>query len=107
MAFTMNTSDYTTTLAGLLMAIAFPAIIISYLAMKHPTYCKTSWFHCCNGCSNRNYCMWLAFGFVSPDTYMIPQQVAVEEAIEEATPTGPIFAIEILEGFCRRRSPRL
>ena len=33
--FTMNTSDYTVTLAGLLLAIAFPAILIAYLAMKH------------------------------------------------------------------------
>ena len=35
-AFTMNSSDYTVTIAGILMAIAFPAIVIAYLAMKHP-----------------------------------------------------------------------
>jgi plastocyanin len=48
--------------------------------------------------------MWFAFGFVSPDTYMIPQQVAVEELIE-VTPTGPIFAIQILEGSTEEGNP--
>ena len=32
----LNTSNFTVTLAGILMGIAFPAIIISYLYMKHP-----------------------------------------------------------------------
>ena len=30
-AFTMNSSNYTVTIAGILIAITFPAIIISYL----------------------------------------------------------------------------
>ena len=39
-AMTMNTSNYTVTIAGILMAIAFPAIVIAYLSMKHPTVAK-------------------------------------------------------------------
>ncbi len=102
--FTMNTSDYTITLAGILMAIAFPAIVISYLAMKHPNIVKPIGAIVALA-SATGIITWLAFGFVSPDTYMIPQQVAVEEAIEEATPTGPIYAIQILEGSTEEGNP--
>ncbi len=52
---TMNTSDYTVTLAGLLMAIAFPAILIAYLAMKHSTLTKPIGIYCRNCSSNRNH----------------------------------------------------
>ncbi len=102
--FTMNTSDFTVTLAGILMAIAFPAIIISYLAMKHPSIVKPVGAIVAMAVAT-GIITWLAFGFVSPDTYMIPQQVAVEEAIEEATPTGPIFAIQILKGSAEVDNP--
>ncbi len=102
--FTMNTSDFTVTLAGILMAIAFPAIVISYLAMKHPTVVKPVGAIVAMAAAT-GIITWLAFGFVSPDTYMIPQQVAVEEAIEEATPTGPIYAIQILEGSTEEGNP--
>jgi len=101
---TMNTSNFTVTLAGILMAIAFPAIIIAYLAMKHPTIVKpVGSIVAIAGATG--IIMWLAFGFVSPDTYMIPQQVTIEEIIEEVTPTGPIFAIQILEGSTQDGNP--
>ena len=76
-AFTMNTSNYTVTLAGLLMAIAFPAIIIAYLSMKHPNYVKPIGA-IVGMASATGIIMWLAFGVVSPDSYIIPQ-VQVEE----------------------------
>jgi len=96
-AFTMNTSNYTITIAGILMAIAFPSIIIAYLAMKHPAIVKPVG-SIVGMAAATGIIMWIAFGLVSPDTYMIPQQVGVEEPTEEITPTGPIFAISILEG---------
>ena len=102
--FTMNTSNYTITLAGILMAIAFPAIVIAYLAMKHPNIVKPIGAIVALS-SATGIVAWLAFGFVSPDTYMIPQQVAVEEAIEETVPKGPIYAIEILEGSVEEGNP--
>jgi len=95
-AFTMNTSNYTVTIAGILMAIAFPAIIIAYLAMKHPAVVKPVG-SIVGIAAATGIIMWVSFGFVSPDTYMIPQQVGVEEPTEEIIPTGPIFAISILE----------
>ena len=95
-AFTMNTSNYTVTIAGILMAIAFPAIIIAYLAMKHPAVVKPVG-SIVGIAAATGIIMWVSFGFVSPDTYMIPQQIGVEEPTEEIIPTGPIFAISILE----------
>jgi plastocyanin len=104
-AFTMNTSNFTITLAGILMAIAFPAIIIAYLAMKHPNYLKPVG-SIVGMAAATGIIVWVAFGFVSPDTYMIPQQVEVEEPTEEdVASTGPIFAIEILEGSAQEGNP--
>lgn len=103
-SLTMNTSNYTITIAGILMAIAFPAIIIAYLAMKHPNYLKPVG-SIVGIASATGIIMWLAFGFVSPDTYMIPQQVEVIEEPSEEIPKGPVFAIEILEGSSVEGNP--
>jgi len=102
--FTMNTSDYTVTLAGLLLAIAFPAILISYLAMKHSTLVKPIG-SIAGMAAATGIIVWFAFGFVSPDTYMIPQQVGVDEPEEDLTPSGPIFAIEILKDSVKKGNP--
>jgi len=101
---TMNSSAFTVTLAGILMAIGFPAIIIAYLAMKHPTIVKPVG-SIVGMAAATGIIMWFAFGFVSPDAYMIPQQVGVEEPVEEVVPTGPIFAIQILEGSSEEGNP--
>lgn len=103
-AFTMNTSNFTVTLAGILMGIAFPAIIIAYLAMKHPNYLKPIG-SIVGIAAATGIIAWVAFGFVTPDTYMIPQQIGTEEPVEEVTPTGPIFAIKILEGSSEQGAP--
>jgi len=104
-AFTMNTSAYTVTIAGILMAIAFPAIIIAYLAMKHPQYLKPVG-SIVGIASAAGIIAWIAFGFVSPDQYMIPQEVEVEEpSAEEVAPAGPVFTIEILEGSAEEGNP--
>jgi len=104
-AFTMNTSAYTVTIAGILMAIAFPAIIIAYLAMKHPQYLKPVG-SIVGMASAAGIIAWVAFGFVSPDAYLIPEEVVVEEpSAEEVAPAGPIFPIEILEGSAVEGNP--
>ena len=95
-SLTMNTSNYTITIAGILMAIAFPAIVIAYLSMKHPDIAKPIGAIAAMA-SATGIIMWISFGiFSAPDTYMIPQQIGVEEPEEDLTPAGPIFAIEIL-----------
>jgi len=101
---TMNTSAYLVTFAGILMAIAFPAIIIAYLAMKHPTIVKPVGSIIVMAAAT-GIIMWLAFGFVSPDTYMIPQQAIVEEPMEEVATGGPILTIQILEDSSEEGNP--
>ncbi len=103
-AFTMNTSAYTVTITGILMGIAFPSIIIAYLAMKHPVYLKPVG-SIVGIASATGIIAWVAFGFVTPDTYMIPQAVVEEPVEEEVAPTGPVFAIEILEGSATQGNP--
>ena len=104
-AYTMNTSAYTVTIAGILMAIAFPAIIIAYLAMKHPQYLKPVG-SIVGMASAAGIIAWIAFGFVSPDQYMIPQEVEVEEpSAEEVAPAGPVTTIEMLEGSAEEGNP--
>lgn len=96
-AMVLNTSNYTVTLAGILMAIAFPAIVISYLYMKHPEVAKPIGAIVSMAAAT-GIIMWVSFGmFASPDTYMIPQQASIDEPTEDLTPSGPIFAIEILK----------
>ncbi len=96
-AMVMNTSNYTVTIAGILMAIAFPAIIIAYLSMKHPTVVKPIGA-IVSIAAAVGIIMWISFGiFSAPDTYMIPRQAGVEEMAEDLAPSGPIFAIEILK----------
>jgi plastocyanin len=102
-ALTMNSSNYTITLIGLLMAIAFPAIIISYLAMKMPQYAKPVGA-IIGMASATGIIMWVVFGFVSPDTYMINEPI-IETPAKEVKLTGPIFAIAILEGSDVQGSP--
>ena len=103
-SLTMNTSNYTITIAGILMGIAFPAIVIAYLAMKHPAVVKPIGTIVSLAAAT-GIIMWVTFGiFAAPDTYMIPQAV-VEEPEEDLTPAGPIFAIEILEGSAEEGMP--
>ncbi|EPA05949.1 copper binding protein, plastocyanin/azurin family [Candidatus Nitrosarchaeum limnium BG20] len=102
-ALTMNSSNYTITLAGLLMAVAFPSIIISYLAMKMPQYAKPVGAIVALA-SATGIIMWFAFGFVSPDTYMINEPV-VEEVKEEMISTAPVFTISILKDSAIQGNP--
>ena len=104
-AMTMNTSNFTITLAGILMAIAFPSIIFAYLSMKHPSVAKPVGGIAAIAAAT-GIIMWVSFGiFSAPDTYMIPQQIGVEEPVEEITPSGPIFAIEILADSAQEGNP--
>ena len=103
-ALTMNSSNYTITLAGLLMAIAFPSIIIAYLAMKMPQYAKPVGVIVCLA-SATGIIMWFAFGLVSPDTYMINEPIVEEVVSEETQLAGPIFAITILVDSATQGNP--
>ncbi len=103
-ALTMNSSNYTITLAGLLMAVAFPSIIIAYLAMKMPQYVKPIGAIVILA-SVTGIIMWFAFGLVSPDTYMINEPIVEDEPANEIQSTSPIFAITILENSSIQGNP--
>jgi plastocyanin len=104
-AFTMNSSNYTVTIAGILIAIAFPSIMISYIAMKKPEITKP--FGAIVAMAGATgIIVWIVFGFVSPDTYMINESEQVEEpSAADVTPAGPVFAITILEGSSEQGNP--
>ena len=103
-ALTMNSSNYTITLIGLLMAIAFPSTIIAYLAMKKPQYAKPVGVIVVLA-SATGIIVWFAFGFVSPDTYMINEPIIEEEPEKEMQTTAPIFKITILENSSTQGNP--
>ena len=84
--------------AGFLIMIAIPAIVIAYFAMKIPVYAKPVGviFIIAFGTGIGLY---VAFGFVSPDQYMVATEVEqIEEVVEEAIPEGPLFTISMLAG---------
>ena len=97
-ATTMTENSTLPLFAGLLIMIAIPAIVISYFAMKMPAYAKPVGviFILAFGTGIGLY---MVFGFVGPDQYMVTSQVSeVEEVIEETIPEGPLFTITMLAG---------
>ncbi len=91
-AFTMNTIESMNVFAGLLLAIAFPAIVIAYVAAKMPTRIKPIGSIVALAAIT-GIVTFVAFGFVSPDTYLIAEEIVEEVEVEL---TGPIFPITIL-----------
>jgi len=104
-ATTMTENSTLPLFAGILIMIAIPAIVISYFAMKMPMYAKPVGviFVLAFGTGIGLY---MAFGFVGPDQYMVTSQVTeVEEAIEESIPQGPLFMISILVNSAEQGNP--
>lgn len=100
-AFTMNTIESTNILAGLLIAIAFPAVVIAYVAAKMPERVKPIGSIIMLAAAT-GIISFVAFGFVSPDTYLIAEEIV---EVEEAGPTGPIFSITILPNSAVQGNP--
>ena len=90
------------------MAIAFPAILIAYMAMKYPKFVKPIG-SIVGMAAATGIIMWVAFGFVSPDTYMIPQQTEVEEVADRressSSDKARYLQIQILEGSAQEGNP--
>lgn len=103
--FLFNTVSTTGIFAGVLMAIAFPAIIMAYVTTKKPQYAKPvgAIFGLAAAAGIITF---VAFGFISPDTYIIDEEsMQVEETVEEAITDAPIFTIAILEGSDEQGNP--
>jgi len=102
-AFTMNTIESTNIVAGIMLAIAFPAIVIAYLAAKMPERVKPVGA-IVTLAAITGIVTWVAFGFVSPDTYILAEEV-IEVEEQEVEPTGPIFPISILVNSAVQGNP--
>jgi len=101
--FTMNTIESTNIVAGLLIAIAFPAIVIAYVAAKMPERVKPIGSIIVLAAAT-GIISFVAFGLVSPDTYILAEEI-VEVEEPEAGLTGPIFSITILPNSSVQGNP--
>ena len=93
------------TLAGLLIMVTVPGIVIAYMAMKIPQYVKPVGlifiFAIALGIT-----VFFGFGILGPTGYLLPEVVeeAVEEIVQEI-PESEIFAISILAGSDEQGNP--
>jgi len=87
----------------MLTAIAFPAIIIAYLAKKHRSVVKP--VGAIVAMAGATVFILFAFGIVSTDTNMVPQQDGVEETTKEVAPAESILASQILKDSFRQGNP--
>jgi len=105
MGFIGSESTTLPTIAGLLMMITVPGIVIAYMATKMPQYVKPVGliFIFAIGLG---ITVFFGFGILGPTGYLLPE--VVEEAIEEIVqdiPEGEIFAISILAGSDEQGNP--
>jgi len=104
-AFIGSESTTLPTIAGLLIMITVPGIVIAYMSVKMPQYVKPIGliFIFAIGLG---ITVFFGFGILGPTGYLLPEVVeeAVEEVIQEV-PMGKIFAISILAGSAEQGNP--
>jgi len=104
-AFIGNESTTLPTIAGLLMMITVPGIVIAYMATKMPQYVKPVGliFIFAIGLG---ITVFFGFGILGPTGYLLPEVVeeSVEEVVQEV-PMSKIFAISILAGSAEQGNP--
>jgi len=104
-AFIGNESTTLPTVAGILIMVTIPGIVIAYMAMKMPQYVKPVGliFIFAIGLG---ITVFFGFGILGPTGYLLPEVVeeAVEEVVQEV-PMGKIFAISILAGSAEQGNP--
>ena len=104
-AFIGSESTTLPTVAGLLILITVPGVVIAYMAMKIPQYVKPVGliFIFAIGLG---ITVFFGFGILGPTGYLLPEVVeeAVEEVVQEV-PMGKIFAISILAGSAEQGNP--
>jgi len=104
-AFIGNESTTLPTVAGILIMVTIPGIVIAYMAVKMPQYVKPVGliFIFAIGLG---ITVFFGFGILGPTGYLLPE--VVEEAVEEIVqdiPKGEIFAISILAGSAEQGNP--
>ncbi|MBC8502628.1 MAG: copper-binding protein, partial [Nitrosopumilus sp.] len=98
---TMNTSDFTLTVVLILLAVALPALIIGYLAMKKPGSIKPIGLVLGLAVASAMV-IWVTAGSMNADDVEVVEEMIDEEAAEGV---GPIFAIEILKDSAQEGNP--
>ena len=88
-AFTLNTVSTTATFAGILMAIAAPAVIIAYVAMKHSEVIRPVSVIFVLG-SVAGIAAFVAFGMAGPSPYLLAQEAEPAEALAEPEEPVPV-----------------
>ncbi len=101
-ALNFNSISTIPTFAGVMLIIAVPAIVMSYVAMKMPQYSKpvSIIFMIAVGTAVASY---VGFGLYGPSQYLAPPPA--EEPAQAAAPAGPILAISILKGSATQGNP--
>ena len=104
-AFIGNESTTLPTIAGLLIMITIPGIVIAYMSVKMPQYVKPIGliFIFAIGLGIATF---VGFGVYGPTGYLLPEVVeeAVEEVVQEV-PMSKIFGISILAGSAEQGNP--
>ncbi len=102
-AVAINTISTVPVYVGIMLIIAIPAILITYVTVTYPTYAKpiSIIFILASGAGIASY---VGFGFSGPDPYLIDDKV-IEEIIEEIMPLGPVYSISILAGSTEQGNP--
>jgi len=104
-AFIGNESTTLPTVAGILIMVTIPGIVIAYMATKMPQYVRPVGliFIFAIGLG---ITVFFGFGILGPTGYLLPEVVeeAVEEIVQEI-PEGEIFAISILAGSAEQGNP--
>ena len=103
--FIGSTSTTLPTVAGILILITIPGIVIAYMAMKMPQYVKPVGFIFIFAIA-LGITVFFGFGVLGPTGYLLPEIEEVSEEISEViAPTSPIFAISILSGSSEQGAP--
>jgi len=104
-AFIGNESTTLPTIAGLLIMITIPGIVIAYMSVKMPQYVKPVGliFIFAIGLGIATF---VGFGVYGPTGYLLPEVIEedVEEVVQEV-PMSKIFAISILAGSAEQGNP--
>lgn len=97
--FLFNTVSTTGVFAGIMMGITFPAVLMAYVATKMPQYTKPLGAIFALAAAT-GITMYVVFGLVGPDTYLIPEPIVEDtaEAVEEAPFEGQIVTALMLLG---------
>ncbi len=96
-AFTYNTISTTGIFAGILMAIAAPAVVIAYVSMKHTRYLKPVAMIFVLG-SVAGIASFVGFGVVGPSPYLLSEAAEVGDegaaAVEEGEMAGAAQGVQ-------------